>query len=178
MTIAEITKLCRSYADAIAAMEEVTGEIQEERRKIVRQRTRRLMERVARVSAARDALLQAVGSSPELFEKPRTRALEGIKVGYRKKPGRIEVADEARSIERVRKSLPELEEVLVVVKEALDRNALKGLSVKQLAAIGARLTEDDDEVIVKAAGTDVDKLVEALLADVGEDASAAAAEAS
>lgn len=165
MTLDEIGKLCRAYADARDDLEQITEAVRGERRRAVREKMRALKGAVARVSAARDALKEAVEGAPALFEKPRTRAMEGIKVGYRKLPGKIEVADEAAAVERVKKKLPGKADVLIVTRETLNRNALKNLSVKELASIGAALGDDEDEVVIKAASTDLDKLVDALLAD-------------
>ena len=169
-TLAEIGKLCRAYSDARDDLEQITESVRSERRRAVREKMRALKGAVARVSATRDALKDAVEGAPELFEKPRTRAIDGIKVGFRKLPGKIEIADEARSVRRVREKLPAMAEVLIVTRESLDRNALKRLSVKELASIGATLADDEDEVVVKAASTDIDKLVDALLADGEENA--------
>jgi len=170
MTLDEIGKLCRAYADARDDLERITEEVRGERRRAVREKMRALKGAVARVSAARDALKEAIEGAPALFERPRTRAIEGIKVGYRKLPGKIEVADEAAAVERVKKKLPAKADVLIVTKETLNRNALKGLSVKELASIGAALGDDEDEVVIKTASTDLDKLVDALLADGEEGA--------
>ena len=164
----EITRLCRAYADARDALAEVSGDIKAMRRAAVKSRLRALQNRVVEVSAAKDALRTAIAESPGLFAKPRTRALEGIKVGYRKLPGRIE-CDEARAIAMARKKLPERAASLVRVKESLDKPALLKLDSKQLACIGVSVTAVDDEIVIKAANTDLDKLVDALLADVPEE---------
>ena len=171
MTLEEIGKLCRCYADARDDLDRISEDIQEGRRQIIRSRMRALKGAVASTSAAKDELRQALEVSPDLFEKPRTRAIDGIKVGFRKLPGKIEVADEGRSIRRIREKLPGKADVLIVTRETLNRNALKGLSVKELASIGATLGDDEDEVVIKTASTDLDKLVDALLAD-GEEAAA------
>ena len=118
----------------------------------------------------REALRDALADSPELFVKPRTRALEGIKVGFRKLPGRFEMADEGRTIKRIRERMPEREDEFVRVKESVDRAALKKLATGELARIGVTLVETGDEVVIAVAKTDLlDKLVEALLVE-GEEA--------
>ena len=122
MTLDEIITLARAYARARETLETITEEIEGERRQAVRRRLRALKARVAETSAAKDALRTAIAEEPELFAKPRTRAIEGVKVGYRKMPGRIVIADEDRSIRRVRDKLPDREAELVRVKESLDRN--------------------------------------------------------
>lgn len=162
-TLAEITDLCRAYAGARDARDEVLEQIADERRAAVRRRMRSLRTRIAEVSAAEEALRSAVAGSPDLFVKPKTRAIEGIKVGFRKQPGRLEIADEARVIKRVRKRMPEREDEIVRVKESLDRAALKRLDARQLASIGVTVVETDDEVVIATVPTDLDRLADALL---------------
>ncbi len=172
-TLERIGKLCRDYADAREALEETVEEIRDEQRAAVRRRLRGLKARVAAASAARDALRQALAVAPHLFERPRTRAIEGIKVGYRKMPGRIEYADEAKVIARIRARWPAREAELVRVKESLDRGALKRLDGHALATIGASIIDVDDEIVIAAAADDLDKLVDALLEDGTEEREAA-----
>ena len=165
-TLVEISDLCRAYAIARDARDEVVEQIRDDRRAAVRRRLRVLKTRVAEVSSAEDALRSAVAGAPGLFVRPRTRAIDGIKVGFRKQPGRFEVADEARAIKRVRERLPGREDEIVRVKESLDRAALKRLDARELASIGVTVVETDDEVVVAAVATDLDKLADALFDDV------------
>ena len=165
MTLDEIITLARAYARARETLETITEEIEGERRQAVRRRLRALKARVAETSAAKDALRTAIAEEPELFAKPRTRAIEGVKVGYRKMPGRIVIADEDRSIRRVRDKLPDREAELVRVKESLDRTALGKLDARTLASLGVTVAKVDDEIVIATARSDLDKLVDALLAD-------------
>jgi len=174
VTLREIGELCRAYADAREALEEVAEEIRSEQRAAVRRKMYMLNRRIAEVSAAKDALREAVTSAPALFEKPRTRAIEGVKVGYRKMPGRVEFSEESKVIARIRARLAGREAELIRIKERLDLGALKKLNGPELATIGARIVDVDDEIVIAAAADDLDKLVDALLAD-GEDASGEAA---
>lgn len=165
-TLAEITDLCRAYASARDARDEVLERIDDERRAAVRRRMRSLRTRIAEVSAAEDALRSAVAGAPLLFVKPRTVAIDGIKVGFRKQPGRFEIADEARAIQRVRARMPEREDEIVRVRESLDRAALKRLDARQLASIGVAVVDAEDEVVIAPVPTDLDRLADALLDEV------------
>lgn len=169
VTMEQIGNLCRSYAEARDRLAETGEVIRDERRAAVRRRMATLKRRVAEVSAARDELAAAVSAAPGLFERPRTRAIEGIKVGYRKMPGKIEIADEARAIDRVRTVMPDREADLVQTRETLRRSALKTLDAKALARIGVTVVDVDDEVVIAAAADDLDRLVDVLMAD-GEEA--------
>ena len=166
-TLEGIAGLCKSFTDARERLADTTEAIREERRRAVRRRLRVLKARVAEVSVARDRLREAVSENPALFERPRTRALEGVKVGYRKQPGRVE-CDEERTIARIRKLYPDREADLVRVRESLNRSALKNLDARTLASIGATVIQVDDQIVIAAANDDLDKLVDALLSDEQE----------
>ena len=169
LTMAGIEQLCRTYASSRDKLDKISGQIREKRRQAVRARLTMLKRRVAEVSAARDALHDALETSPELFVKPKTRALAGVKVGYRKMPGAL-VCDEARTIGLVRKHLGAKSAAeLVIVSERLDKAALRKLDAHTLATLGARMVDVDDEVVIKAAKGDLDKLVDALLSDGAEE---------
>ena len=171
MTLREIGDLCKRYADACDDLEDLADEIRSEQRKAVRQKMRSLVARADRKEQVEKELRAALEAAPALFEKPRTRAIEGIKVGFRKLPGRFEIPDEERTVELIRKRLADKEGDLVRTKVTVDKAALKNLTVKQLAAIGVTLTEDADEIVIRAAQTDLDRLVAVLFAD-GEEAAA------
>ena len=166
-TLEGIAGLCKSYAAARERLADTTEAIRADQRQALRRRLRGLKARVAEVSVARDRLREAIEDNPELFERPRTRALEGIKVGYRKQPGRIE-CDEERVIARIRKLHPDREADLVRVRESLVRSALKNLDAKTLASIGVTVVQVDDQIVIAAADDDLDKLVDALLSDEEE----------
>lgn len=172
MTLDEIATLARAYARAREFLESITEEIEGERRQAVRRRLRALKARVAEAKVAKEELRAALAQAPGLFARPRTRAFDGVKVGYRKMPGRFEIADEARAIRRVRDKLPEHEAALIRVKESLSRAALKGLDARELAKIGVAAVDTDDEIVIDTPPSDLDKQVDALLAD--DDLAAAA----
>ena len=165
MTMREISRLCKNYADACDGLEELIHEIRTDQRRAVRTKMRRLVTVADHKKKAEDELRSALEDAPELFEKPRTRAIEGIKVGYRKLPGKAVVEDEERLVELIRKKLPDREDALVRTKVTVDKAALKNLTVRQLASIGVTLSEDTDEIVIQAAQTDLDKLVAVLFAD-------------
>ena len=163
VTLLDIGDLARAHAAAIGELEEVTDEVRELQRREVRKRLRSIKARAAKVSATRDALAQAIAAAPDLFEKPRTRAVDGVKYGLRKKPGRVAVDDEAGAIARLRKRLGGDAEGLIRVRESLVRDGLRELDARTLAHAGVTLVDAQDEVVIAAARGDLDQLVAALL---------------
>lgn len=163
-----IGDLCLAYVRCRERRDDVVEQVHEARRKIVRAKMRSLKSVVAHEAAALAELRAAIEENPEVFEKPKTRIIEGVKVGYRKQPGKIEVADTARTIRLIRQKLADRWYQLVVEKQTLDLNAMKKLTVKELASVGATLTDDTDEIVTRAASTDLDKLVDVLMGELEE----------
>lgn len=168
MTMAEISRLARGYADAAGALEEVVDEVREAQRAVARGRMHSIKTRAAKASAAKDALAEAVDANRHLFDKPRTQSAHGVKFGLRKQPGCL-VGDAAAAIARIERRMPDKADTLVRTKKELVKAALLALPAKELAAIGVAIENADDKVVVQAARGDLDRLVEALLADEAAD---------
>ncbi|HRQ63918.1 MAG TPA: hypothetical protein PKZ76_03490, partial [Xanthomonadaceae bacterium] len=107
----------------------------------------------------------AVEASPDLFQQPKTRTLHGIRVGWMKQRGKLEIADTASTVALIEKLLPDQVDVLIKTTKAPVRPALQQLCVRDLKRIGVAVTDDVDTVVIKAADGDLDKLIAALLDD-------------
>jgi len=164
-TMDEIVALARAYSKARDALEATGEEIRQLQRRAVRDRLRGMRSRVAETAAAHDALKAAIEGRPELFVKPRTVAVDGVKFGFRKQTGAVDTGDEAQAIALLRKKLPGLADTLINVKETLDKKGLRKLPAADLARIGVTIEDPVDEVVIATAESDIDKLVNALLDD-------------
>ncbi len=159
--------LAQAYCDAHESLRERVEEIKERQRKAGQRLLPGLKRRVAIASAARDDLHAYIERHPELFEKPRTRALHGVKLGLRQLPGRLEI-DAESAVPLIRKFFPERYKELVKTTTRLQAAPLKALKPAELARIGGRIAELGDEVVIAVPKSAVDRLVEALLADLDE----------
>jgi hypothetical protein len=120
-------------------------------------------------AAAEQAILEAlIRESPELFDKPRTIVLFGIKVGLGKGKGKIEWEDDSSVVRLIKRHFPEQAEILIKTTEKPVKKALGQLCVADLRKLGVLVEETDDQVIVKSVDSDIDKLVARLLKDAGE----------
>ena len=164
-----IMDLARAYARARDDMEDVVEDIADRRRHAVRSRLKALRGRVAECAAAREALTQAIEAAPGLFERPRTQTIDGVKFGFRKQQGAIEIADEEEIVKRIRKKLPAREQALVRVKTTVDKTALRKLTAGELAKLGLSVEDPVDEVTITVPKTAIDKLVDALMEEAGEE---------
>ena len=58
----------------------------------MRSRLKALKARAAEVAAAREDLVAAVEAAPHLFEKPKTQTADGVKFGWMKQRGSIDIS--------------------------------------------------------------------------------------
>lgn len=166
ITLNDIETAALDYSQAREDLGDVVRGLTEQIEALKRAHLDQLRLRVAKAAAARAALARLVEDHPELFAKPRTHVLHGLKVGWVKGKGRLEWDDEAAVIERIRRLWSEDEaQLLIRVIEQPNREALAQLSVAALRQLGVRLVGDEDRVLIKPLDGEVDKLVDALLKD-------------
>lgn len=166
MNMQDIEKLASYYANA---RDELNGRVQlmqAEMEKVKAEHLPRVRQLVRTIAANRSKLHTAIDQHPELFEKPKTVVVHGMRIGYMKQRGRVEIDDEEAVIDRVRKLLPEEQaELLIRVRESVDKNAVADLTVADLKRLGITVTADQDVVVIKPIDGEIDKLVKALLSD-------------
>lgn len=120
---------------------------------------------VINAHAANAELSSAIEAAPELFEKPRTRVMHGIKLGYAKSKGKLEWDKPALVIKRIHKNMPDQAEVLIRVSESPSRPALAELDASSLKKLGVRISGGEDQIVLKPVDSELDKLVDSLLED-------------
>lgn len=116
---------------------------------------------------AEEGLREAIAAAPELFDKPRTRVLHGIRVGYQKGKGGLEIADEEATVKLIRKHCPDKLDALVKVTEKPIRKALQNLDAGLLKKLGIGILGTGDVIVLAATDGDLDKLIKALQGDDG-----------
>lgn len=124
-------------------------------------------------AAAQEALLQMIQSSPQLFKRPRSVTVDGVKAGYRKEQDSLDWDDEDVVMRRIQAMLPDQVDLLIRTETSLVADALPQLDDSVLRQIGVRRVSGSDQAFVNIGDSDVDKLVKAILADAarrqGED---------
>ena len=150
-------RLAARYGEAAEGLARVVREIEAVRDAAVRERLPDLQREAKRTEAARRHLLELVAQHPESFARPRSQQIAGVKFGWRKLAGRIELGP--RALELARKLQPQL----VRRVESLDKQAAKKLSAKELAAIGGSLVASTDSPFAEVAASDVELAAAALL---------------
>lgn len=172
----DIEQRTEEYAAGRLVLKIAVQALQDEVEHVKRRHLDGIRNAVECVAGVHDRLKAALESAPELFEKPRTRVFHGVKVGFTKQRGQVVIDDEAAVIARMRKLLPKDQaELLIRVKESVHKPGVYDLTAADLKRLGITITADSDAVMIKPTDTEVDKLVNALLADIESDEAEAAA---
>ncbi len=170
-TMDEIEALASEYARKRDALRDKVQQAQADVEAVKRRHHTVLRRRIDAAKNAHADLLEAVKESPQMFRRPKTRMLHGIRVGWKKQPGKIEIEDAEVTIAAIKRKMDDdAVEVLIDIHERLNKRGLRNLSTRDLLRIGAVAVEAVDKPIAHAADSEVDKLVDALMdADEADD---------
>lgn len=164
-TIDEIEIKAKTLAGARTELAERVGRIRDEQDAIKRRLLTGVRNALARARDAYDELHVLIEASPELFEKPKTRTLHGVRVGWMKQRGKLQWEDDRTLIDGLRKLLGEAAEAYIKVTEKPVAGRLQDLSAKDLRRLGVTVTDDTEVVVIKTADDALDKLIDALIGD-------------
>ncbi|MHB8123769.1 MAG: host-nuclease inhibitor Gam family protein [Desulfuromonadaceae bacterium] len=167
-TLAEIERLTKDYADWRVQLSEAVLVAEHEIAAIKRQHVVTIKRKVEAVAERQAALKAAIEEAPELFKKPRTMILHGVKIGFQKEKGKISWDDKDQVVRLIKKHFPEQADVLIKTVEKPIKDALQQLSAADLKRIGVTIGETGDVVIIKSTDSEIDKLVNALLKEDDE----------
>ena len=132
----------------------------------------------AAIDIATDAwgeLEDVIEANPQLFVRPRTVAAHGIVFGIQKGKGSIDIPDPERTVVLIKRQLPEYADKLIATKEVPVKKAIERLTAGELKRIGVSVVDAEDQVVIRSAPSDVDKLVKALIRAQLEDDAASRA---
>lgn len=161
-----LIELTEAYAEAHAALRDEVQALEDEMESLRRRAIAGIRRRSASTSEAHARLHAHIADWPELFVKPRLLVIAGVKVGFMKGRGSVAIDDEAAVIDRIRRLLPvEQAELLIRIRESVDRQAVADLTAADLKRLGIRIEESGDQVVIKPTDTQVDRLVAAILKD-------------
>jgi len=173
VTLNNIETRARVYSDARDRLRELCAALEDGIKALQRDRLpgiRRALNRAAEAQAALEAL---VGEAPDLFVKPKTVILHGVRVGYMKGRGGIEWDDADAVVSAILEKLPEAQhETLIRWTGKPVKEALNSLDVATLKRIGCRIVDTGEAVIVKPVDSALERMVDALLKAAIEEARA------
>ncbi len=165
MTLSEIERLAKDFSDARNSLRERVDVLNEGMTALKKRYLPAIRKAVESAKERQANLSDAITDSPDLFIKPRTMTLFGIRFGIEKQKGKIEWAKDAVPgiVKLLKKLFPDSWETYVKVDEKPMKKTLATLPSADLKKLGIQVTETGDAVMIKPVDSEVDKLVDALL---------------
>lgn len=170
--LADIEHHTIRYAEAREQLMALVAAIEAEMEALKRARLPAIRRALQKAATLEAALRERISAAPELFVKPRSVVMHGIKVGWQKGRGGIVWDDADAVVAAIQKHLPEQAEALIRWTAKPLKEAINQLDVATLKKLGCRVVDTGDEVLIKPVDGAVDKLVSALLAGAAEAAQA------
>lgn len=162
-TLGEIELLTKDYSDSYKKLSGKVQELEDELEAVKRKHIRYIKDFANEALERKSRLSSAIDESRDLFQKPKSIVIHGMKVGLQKGKGKIIIPDEEKTILLIRKNLSEQADSLIKTEEKIIKPALENLSAGDLKKAGLNLVESTDYVLIKPTESDVDKIVTALL---------------
>lgn len=162
-TVREIEELAQKFAARRDALVGSMMAFREEQSMLERKHFGRLRRLVVATREAESVLLAAIEQSPEHFDKPRSVIFHGIKLGYRKGTGKLEMDDVDRTVQLIRRHLPDQVEILIETKAKPVKPALLQLDAATLKRIGCTVEDTGDVAFAKPIDSEVEKALKALV---------------
>jgi hypothetical protein len=175
-TLEQIDAKVRKYADARDELATTVQKLEDRIERLKRRYLPTIKKQVATAAARKLDVTNAVTDSKELFTRPRTIILHGIKVGFAKGKGKIEYTkdDIDRIVRLIEKYFPGQESVLLQIKKTPIKKALQNLAAADLKKLGITVEDTGDYVMIKPVDSQVEQLVDKLLKEKDDAAEEAA----
>lgn len=162
-TLGEIEIQTKKYSDVSSQLASMVDTMEGEITKVKKKYLEKIIPLAETVSIEKAILEDDIKKSPDLFVKPRSFSFHGIKVGYQKKKGRIEIIDEQKTIELIEKKLEDKADNIILSTKSVIKKALETLDVKELKMIGCEVKADCDEVLIKSDRDKIEKFIDSLI---------------
>ena len=161
MKMQELEKMTNDYAKCFSALRDDVEALNWEIEEIKNKHLGAIREKVNLAKSAESKLKKSIVECEACFNKPKTLVLHGIKIGFQKKKGTINFAD--NSIDLIKSKLQKHEPALLITKQSISKTYAQRLSVAEIKSIGGEVVADKDEIVIKSVDSNVDKLVNQLL---------------
>lgn len=160
----QIEMAAEDHRHALDRLRDVLAQLNDAIEEAKRTNLPMIRRQVAATKASRHLLAEMVRDHPHLFQRPKTREMHGIRVGYRKGRDRVLWPEEAELVRRVRAVLgPKTARALIEVRERVNRAAV---TPDIRAQLDIAVAKGDDQLLVEPLDGEVDKLIGALLGDL------------
>lgn len=168
--IADIETAAREYGDAVKILRNLHDGMNDAITKARSVFINQIKDAASDAGEKHQMLMTLLTSAPELFKDTKTWTMHGVRLGYKKLPGKLEVLNPEATIKRMREDFQELAATAISVKETVVKKALSGQPADVLKKLGINVTCDTDAPFIKLTDDEVQKLIDAMIAQASQEA--------
>lgn len=128
-TMQTIEERTKGYSGARRILADRVQSLLDDIERMRRQRMPGIKRAIAEAAESQELLRREIEAAPELFDKPRTVVINGIRVGFEKGKGKIDWDDDDHVVKLIRKHFEDQFNVLVKTTYKPVKKSLAQLSV-------------------------------------------------
>jgi hypothetical protein len=162
-TLGEIDTMAKTFSDARQRLSDTLQDLKDKQEALLRQYLPGMKSQVNIVKEREEALKGAIEDSPEIFIKPRSIIMHGVRCGFRKGKGKLDWEDDAQVVKLIKKRHADQADLLIKTVEKPVESALKQLDVSELMKLGIAVEATGDVVIAEPTDSEIEKQVKKLL---------------
>jgi hypothetical protein len=161
----DLARLASAFGAAYRTLEAAVGTVEAEIAAVRAKHFDDLVAAVAATESARAGLEAAVDARRDLFVRPRTRTVDGVRYGVTLQRGGIHYDSDAAVVARIEALMPDRAGLLIATTKVPVKTALADLHETELKRLGVERRGDTDKVVVKMVAGDAEKLAAALVGE-------------
>lgn len=166
----ELEKAAKDYSTTSRALRKIKETLDEEIEAIRLKYTEQFAEAAKNAGEAYQMLFTLVADSAELFQEKKSMNINGVKFGYQKKKGKIEIDNEEFTINKLHELFPDNADMYLSKKISVSKKALDNLAASDLKKIGVNVIQDSSEPFVKLTDDEIQKMLDAIIKEAAKDA--------
>ncbi len=176
-TLTDIEKGAKEYADSRDRLGATLKDLNDKIENLKRQYLPGIKLQVRIAAEKKLSLKNMIEAARNLFTKPRTVIIHGVKVGLKKSKGKIVWPKEKTEaiVKLIEKHFPDKADILVVTTKKPDKKALARLTAADLKKLGIEVNDTGDAAVIEPTDSDVEKWMDRLLKEKEQDAEEEAA---
>lgn len=165
--IQQLERRVQDYAETLAEYTMLTAQVRDEIKQVTARHLAAMRHLFNGLQDRRADICDQIKAHPDWFAKPRTRVIHGVKLGLRKRKGKLVIRDPGRTVQRIKALYEDDIGVLIKATETPLKSGLEKLSAKELKHLGVEVTDDSDDVVFVAVADEFDDLIDFLIAECG-----------
>jgi len=162
-TLGQIDTMAKTFSDARQRLSDTLQDLKDKQEALLRQYLPGIKSQVNIAKEKEEALKGAIEDSPEIFVKPRSIIMHGVRCGFRKGKGKLDWEDDVQVVKLIKKHHADQVDLLIKTVEKPVESALKQLDVAELMKLGITVEATGDVVIAEPTDSEIEKQVKKLL---------------